>query len=241
MQTRVQMPPRKIQRRSNLLIPELGIDVNEWDTIKLIFLFYIVLTPLARFLYPKSLPASNSLLFFPVASLLFLWLYQYFGFWPSLAEFGLTKDKFKGSLKSGILAGQASQAIGIGIGWLIVKVIGPSRAEWGYVPMEPPLYAWGWAVHLVSAIILGPLVEELIFRGVSFEVAKYKYGRPIAIGYTALFFAIMHGFNPVRIGQITVSGIIYVLVYEREGNLAAPVIAHGVHNLVATLLSFVVF
>ncbi|NLW16998.1 MAG: CPBP family intramembrane metalloprotease [Firmicutes bacterium] len=214
--------------------------MNEWDTVKLFFLPYVVLNPLARFLYPKSLPASNSFLFFSIASLGFLWLYKHFGFWPSLAEFGLTREKFKSSLKSGILAGLASQAINISISLLIVLALGASRAMWARTEREIPLYFWGWAVFSISAVIIGPLVEELIFRGVIFEFTKYKYGRRMAIGYTTLIFAIMHGFNPVTLGQSLVSGIVFALVYEREGNLAAPVIGHSVHNLI-TLLLFVAF
>lgn len=45
----MQVPPKKKRRCSNLLTPELGIDVNEWDTMKLLVLLYLVLNPLARF------------------------------------------------------------------------------------------------------------------------------------------------------------------------------------------------
>lgn len=234
METTPQVPPVDNKRRSNLLTPELGVDIRFKDILKLLG-FFILLQGLSYLLYPKSLPESNSMLFYPLMCLLFLWAYKRYDYWPSFAAFGITKENFKCNLKVGWLWGAGTQVVSVGVHFLLAAILGP-WAEWAQLQTEPPLYAWGWAVHIIGAVVFAPLIEEIIFRGVIFGTANQKRGRIWAYIITGVVFSLMHGINPVTFGQIFVVSASLTLLYERQGNLAAPIIAHGVFNLVASVI-----
>lgn len=234
METTPQVPPVEEKRRSNLLTPERGVDVRLKDILKL-FGLQILLGVIALLLYPKSLPENNRMFLDPLMSLLFLWAYLRYGYWPSFAEFGLTKEKFLGSLKAGVLWGVGAQAASIVVGLTLPLILGP-WSEWAKISPEAPLYLWGWVSFFLRVVIFAPIIEEIMMRGIIFGTVRHKYGRRWAIGITTVVFALLHGINPVTIGQILIPAIAFVLLYEREGNLAAPVIAHASFNLIAVLL-----
>lgn len=238
METTLQAPPAEPKRRSNLLTPEQGLDVGLKDILKLLGFYGVFLQGIAILLYPKSLPEGNSMLLYPFTAILFLWAYRKYGFWPSLAQFGLTHERFRSSWKAGLLWGVGAQALSIAIGLALTEILGP-WADWGKLTAEPPQYLWGWATHLISVVVFAPWVEEIIFRGIIFRTAKLKLGRTWALIITAVVFTLLHGVNPVTVGQILLVSTILTLLYERTDNLAAPVIAHGVFNLIATVVQYV--
>lgn len=237
METTPEVPQVK-KRRSNLLTPEQGVDVRFKDILKL-FGFYILLSAIAYLLYPKSLPENNSMFLEPLMSLLFLWAYRHYGYWPSFADFGLTKEKFRGSLKTGALWGVVAQVASTVVGLVLPLILGP-WSEWAKISPEVPLYFWGWASFFLRVVIFAPIIEEIIFRGIIFGTTRHKYGRRWALVITTLFFTLLHGINPVQFVQILIPAIAFVLLYERDrNNLAAPIIAHACFNLISTLLSLV--
>lgn len=234
METTPQVPPVDNKRRSNLLTPEQGIDVRLKDILKLLG-FFILLQGLSYLLYPKSLPESNSMLFYPLTGLLFLWAYKHYGYWPSFAALGITKENFKSNLKLGWLWGAGAQVVSVAVNFLLTAILGP-WAEWAELSSESPTFLWGWAAHAINVVIFAPILEEIIFRGAIFGTAKQKRGRLWAYIISGVVFALMHGINPVMFGQIFVVSASLTLLYERQGNLAAPIIAHGVFNLIATVV-----
>lgn len=81
----------------------------------------------------------------------------------------------------------------------------------------------------VVAIVLAPLVEELIFRGILYPALKRAGRRQIALWATSLFFAAIHA-NLVTFIPLTFLAVVFTLLYEMTGNLAAPILAHGLFN-----------
>lgn len=237
METTPPVPQVEKKRRSNLLTPEQGVDVRLKDILKL-FGLQILLGVIALLLYPKSLPENNRAFLDPLTSLVFLWAYRHYDYWPSFAEFGLTKEKFLGSLKVGVLWGVGAQGLSIVVGLILQYILGP-WSEWAKIAPDVPIYLWGWASFFLRAVIFAPLIEEIMMRGIVFGTARHKYGRGWAIGITTVVFALMHGFNPVTLGQIVIPAIAFVLLYEREGNLAAPVIAHACFNFIALAVQLI--
>lgn len=216
-----------------MLTPEQGMDVRFKDILKL-FGFLVLLEVVVILLYPRSLPENNRVAFEPVAGLLFLWTYSRYGFWPSFSDFGLTKEKFLRGLKTGVLWGVGAHILSTIAGLVLPLVLGP-WAEWADIPIAVPSAFWGWIGLLIQVVIFTPIVEEIIFRGVIFSTTRYKYGRRWALIITTLFFTLLHGVNPVGFVQVLIPGIAFVLLYEREGNLAAPVITHACFNLISTI------
>jgi membrane protease YdiL (CAAX protease family) len=87
---------------------------------------------------------------------------------------------------------------------------------------------------LVLAVVIAPLTEELVFRAGLFRVLANYIGRWPAIAISSTVFAGLHlswaGFAP-----LFCLGVIFCLAYARTGNIAVPMIAHGLFNLNSVL------
>ena len=78
-------------------------------------------------------------------------------------------------------------------------------------------------------ILLAPMAEELLFRGILYPWIK-KAGFPkIAFWGTALLFAAIHT-NLVAFVPLFVLAVILTLLYEFTNNLLAPITAHALFN-----------
>jgi len=83
----------------------------------------------------------------------------------------------------------------------------------------------------IQAIILAPVIEELLFRGVLYPALKQKGYPKLALWGTSMFFGAMH-VNMMLLAPLTFLGLMLVWLYERTNNLAAPIFAHSFFNLV---------
>jgi membrane protease YdiL (CAAX protease family) len=81
------------------------------------------------------------------------------------------------------------------------------------------------------AVIVAPLVEESIFRGVLYPTIKQAGMPKLALWGTSLFFAVTHA-NVMAMVPLTLFAVILAWLYERYDNLAAPIAAHSIFNLV---------
>ena len=80
------------------------------------------------------------------------------------------------------------------------------------------------------AVVVAPVVEELVFRAGLFRFLRLRLPRVVALTLPAVIFGSLHG-NLVAFAPLVALGIIFSLAYERTGSLAVPVIAHGLFNL----------
>jgi len=90
----------------------------------------------------------------------------------------------------------------------------------------------------VSAAIVAPLVEEVIFRGFIYGVLKRYTDGIFAALCSSLLFAIVH----LHVGTmfpLALLALIFCAVYEYTGCLLVPMIMHGLFN--ATSLTVMVF
>lgn len=90
------------------------------------------------------------------------------------------------------------------------------------------------AVTLLSTGILGPIIEELMFRGITYNELKSKYSNMKSILITTIFFAIIH-INIIQILYALIIGFILIFVYEKYNNIKAPIILHMASNITTTL------
>ncbi len=87
---------------------------------------------------------------------------------------------------------------------------------------------------VVSAVLVGPLIEELVFRGVlQTSLLRLMNGqRWLAILISALIFSAIHAWVvPMQaLAPLFVLGLAFGYVYERTGSVLTPIIAHAVFN-----------
>ena len=81
------------------------------------------------------------------------------------------------------------------------------------------------------AIVLAPVMEELLFRGVFYPTIKTRGYPRVALWGTSVMFAVVH-YNLLTILPLTLLALVLVWLYERTGNLMAPIAAHSCFNAI---------
>lgn len=87
---------------------------------------------------------------------------------------------------------------------------------------------------IISAVIMAPLLEELVFRGVLQTTLMHlmKGRRWPAMLITAAVFSAIHAWVVPAQGLLPlfVLGLVFGYLYERTGSLLTPILAHAVFN-----------
>ena len=98
---------------------------------------------------------------------------------------------------------------------------------------------WQLGLIFISLVIISPVFEELIMRGVLFGRLRLKISFwPVAL-ITSILFAIAHGQINVAIDTFILSLFLCGL-REKTGTIWAPIIVHMLKNFLGFLLVFVV-
>lgn len=94
---------------------------------------------------------------------------------------------------------------------------------------------------LAAAVLLAPVVEETLFRGVVFGSLR-KHSRPLAYAVSFLVFAAYHEWSYAVAGfdwtqllamlEYLPASIALAWAYERSGNLWSPIAVHALINLI---------
>ena len=83
------------------------------------------------------------------------------------------------------------------------------------------------------AILLGPIIEEVIYRGILVEGLK-KYGEYVAIMGSAVIFGMAHG-NLMQFLPTVCIGFLLGYIRVKTGSLGVTIMLHSLNNLYATL------
>jgi membrane protease YdiL (CAAX protease family) len=91
---------------------------------------------------------------------------------------------------------------------------------------------------IASAVILAPLGEECLFRGIIQTAFKKivpprlgsMYHRWLAIAATAGIFGLMHAGTPQYVPALIVLGVLLGYLYERTGSLWVVIAVHLLFN-----------
>ena len=85
--------------------------------------------------------------------------------------------------------------------------------------------------------ILGPLVEEMFFRGFMYGAIKKRFGIICATFLRAAVFSLLHT-NIIGFLPIMTLGILLAYIYEKTGSLVAPLAVHITHNSIIVCFVF---
>lgn len=87
---------------------------------------------------------------------------------------------------------------------------------------------------LLLMVLLAPVVEELLFRGLIYRLLRQTFGMLLSVVLSAGCFALMHGQpEPPQI----FGGIVFALAYEWSRNLWVAVALHAAGNAAILLLA----
>lgn len=81
----------------------------------------------------------------------------------------------------------------------------------------------------IATVLIAPVGEEVIFRGILYPWAKRRFSQQAALWGTAIVFGVIHA-NLSSLLPLTLLAVILVLLYEYTGNLLAPIAVHCVFN-----------
>lgn len=93
----------------------------------------------------------------------------------------------------------------------------------------------GWGGILAIAIV-GPVLEELLFRGAITKALLQQYPPTKAILISALLFGVFH-INPAQILPAFLIGILLAWTYYKTGSLIPCILMHILNNSLAVYLS----
>lgn len=104
--------------------------------------------------------------------------------------------------------------------------IGDDLAHWQHTLLPLSL------LHaIVFAWLLGPLVEEIVFRGLIYRAFEARWGWLPSMAITSLIFGLIH---PQHIASSMAASIIFTCVLRRTGTLWASIAVHALHNVVVS-------
>jgi membrane protease YdiL (CAAX protease family) len=84
--------------------------------------------------------------------------------------------------------------------------------------------------------LIGPVAEEVFFRGVLYGFFR-RWGAPAAVILSTLAFVLTHPIFPALPVTQVVGGILFAVAYEVEKNLVVPITIHVSGNMVIFALS----
>lgn len=93
----------------------------------------------------------------------------------------------------------------------------------------------GWLGILCMAV-LGPILEELLFRGAITKVLLEKYEPTTAILLSGLVFGVFH-INPVQVVSATLAGFFFAWLYFKTRNLLPCMLIHIFNNSLSVYLT----
>ncbi|MDY5398349.1 MAG: CPBP family intramembrane glutamic endopeptidase [Collinsella sp.] len=92
----------------------------------------------------------------------------------------------------------------------------------------------GYSWVCLSTVAIGPIFEEVLFRGLVYSVAERGFGGYAPAILSSVLFGLWHG-QPVQMIYATVIGVALGLVYMKTKNLLYPILLHMLINLYSTL------
>ena len=89
---------------------------------------------------------------------------------------------------------------------------------------------------LIGTILISPIAEELIFRGIILNRLKLVISTPIAILISSLCFGILHSYGSII--SAFVFGLCMCILYIKTNNILIPILAHIMNNFFAEALYY---
>lgn len=121
------------------------------------------------------------------------------------------------------------------IQWVFPDYVNPNDSQILVLTGSDPLFM------ILGTVLLAPIAEELLHRGLVFGCLYTKYPRA-AYGVSALLFASIHvlsyvghspaGYLALALIQYLPAGLILAWSYQRSGSIFTPMLIHMINNAV---------
>lgn len=202
------------------LVGLAGALVNQWGQS---------VSPLTRLL---AFELGGTMVFQVAALVLVSWFLRESQMtWGS--AFGITRRGVGRAVAFGAWAGVLVFPLNAGLLWISQRFL-----EW--VGVTPEVQATVEAVRNVEPtglkllvalmpVVMAPLVEEVLFRGILYPTIKQAGFPRIALWGTAVLFAMAHA-NLMTFLPLFCFALVLTFLYERTDNLLTPIVTHSLFN-----------
>ena len=117
--------------------------------------------------------------------------------------------------------------------------LGALAPDSGNMPPTPTDPAQ-WFLLFAVAVVIGPICEEMLFRGWLFTALRTRQPFGNAAWITAALFAVMHiGYGALYALLIFPVGLVLAFARERYGSIKPTIVIHGLFNATALILAFI--
>jgi hypothetical protein len=172
-------------------------------------------------------------------SLMFIFLKQHEIHWRD--AFGFHNGNLKKSLL--LAAGTLALALPVVLGLEFVSTLALGKMGWPSenqraVELIAKADSWWLRGYLAFfAMVLAPVAEEFVFRGVLFPFIKQLGWPKLAWLGVSFFFAVIH-LNAPTFVPLLVLALVFTWLYEKTDCLLAPIAAHSLFNTANLVLLF---
>jgi hypothetical protein len=190
----------------------------------------VLLRPAIATLFISPLPGLGITRILEIILLIFIAIQ----FEKSIEAIGLTPKKMPAGIKKGMI-----WSAGFGIAAIVLIVLlyvaGINALRMLYTPL--PFSKALIFIYLLIGGVIGPIAEEIFFRGILYGFLR-RWGAYTAVISSTLLFVLPHlaGSN-LPFTQL-VGGIVFALAYEKEKNLMVPITIHCLGNLAIFSITF---
>ncbi len=135
------------------------------------------------------------------------------------------------NLGAALLRGLAAGAVTALLAWLYLQAIANvelfSALQEEVARLRVDVGGFFWLA--LTGIVVAPIFEEYIFRGLVYRGLRRSYGPLLSILGSAALFAIVH--PPISVIPVFVLGLAAGWSFERSRHLIAPIAAHMIYNV----------
>lgn len=100
---------------------------------------------------------------------------------------------------------------------------------------------WGLVFTLLSACLLAPIAEEILYRGILFRSLRNRLGVIPGAVLSASIFAILHFYDGYGLVSVGVFGFFCALLYAGTGSLVTVIALHVLYNLSIKIPEWIVY
>lgn len=128
------------------------------------------------------------------------------------------------------------------LGNLILMVLGKDGTSGNQIAIERMLYSPYAVVIIITVVLFGPFVEEVIFRLAGFAIFPKKIPVIAVIFITSLLFGYIHvsqSQDYIMIIPYFVQGLAIGHMYAKYKNFYVVFIGHALYNLISVILTYI--
>jgi membrane protease YdiL (CAAX protease family) len=142
--------------------------------------------------------------------------------------------------------------VGLGVGMLLaatlivsllMRLTGSEQAPDQFLLDELTRGGSSTVLAFIAAVVLAPVAEELLFRGLLFNALLRRRSVHVAALVSSVVFAVVHVdvavSQPLALVGLTLVGLALAYAYHRTGSLLVPIAGHAAFNGVTLVLALV--